>query len=173
MWMLVLGICAIPRRKLKSWRTPFSISISASNFPSMYSPYFWVKSRFGNLELKVWFILYIITVAFYLESLNVVVGKCYIFYNNFLLNHPRTIIIRIEQLVLHSTIYTATICQSHRPNYLHSITTRCLQSVCKNIYSISTVNMEEITHLEGVLYNKDISTKLRVIAWIPKPFQTT
>ena len=96
----VCPVCAIPRRKFKSWRTPFSIAVSASNFPRMYSPYFWVKFRYGNLALKVWFMLYIITVAFYFASINVVDGKCYICYNKSLLNHLRTIIIRIEQLLL-------------------------------------------------------------------------
>ena len=130
--------------------TYFSIFFSASNVPGMYSPYFLVKSRSGNLALKVRFMLYIITVAFYFASLNVVDGKCYICYNKFLLNHPRTIIIRIEQLLLYSTIYTTTICQSHRPNYWQFVTAQCMQSVCKNIYSISTVNREEVRLLERV-----------------------
>ena len=140
----VWPVCAIPSRKLKSWRTPFSIVVSASNFPGMYSPYFLVKSRSGNLVLNVWSMLYIITVAFYLASSNVVDGKCYICYKKFLINHIRTIIIRIEQLLLHSTIYTTIVCQSHRPNYLQSVTTQLMQSVCKKIYSISTLNMEEM-----------------------------
>ena len=94
--------------------------------------------------------LYNITVAFYFASLNVVDGKCYICYKNFLINHLRTIIIRIEQLLLNSTIYTTTVCQSHIPNYLQSVTSQCMQSVFKNIYSISTVNKEDIILLEGV-----------------------
>ena len=94
--------------------------------------------------------LYIITVAFCFARLNVVDGKCYICYKNFLLNHLRTIIIRIEQLLLHSTIYTTTVCQSHRPNYLQSVTARCMQSFFLNIYSISTVNKEEIRLTERV-----------------------
>ena len=142
----------------------------------MYSPYFWVKNRYGNFALKVWFMLYIITVAFHLASLNVVDRKCYIFYKKFLLNHPRTIIIRIEQRLLHLTLYTTIVCQIHRPNYLQSITTQCMQSACKNIYSISKVDKEDIRLLERVYSTKNIyrhCTKLRVISWILKPFQTT
>ena len=100
--------------------------------------------------------LYIITVEFYFTSLNVVDGKCYILYKNLLIKHLRTIIIRIEQLLLHSTIYTTTICQSHKPNYLHSVTAQCMQSVSKNIYSISTVNKEEIILLERVYSTTEI-----------------
>ena len=96
----VCPVCAIPRRNLKSWMTHFSILVIASNFPGMYSPYFLVKSIYGNLALKVWFMLYIITVAFLFASLNVVDGKCYTWYNTFLLNHLRKIIISIEQPLL-------------------------------------------------------------------------
>ena len=135
------------KEKFEVMEDTFSIIVSASNFPGMYSPYFLLNSRSGNLALKVWFMLYIITVSFYFASLNVVDGKCYICYNNFLLNHVRTIIISIEQLLLHSTIYTTTVCESHIPNYLHSVTTQCMQSVCKNIYSISTMNREEIGNI--------------------------
>ena len=108
--------------------------------------------------------LYIITVAFYFTSLNVVDDKCYICYKKFLPNHPRTFIIRIEQLVLHSTMYTTTVCQSHKPNYLHLVTSQCMQSVCKNIYSIYDEQGRNHTSREGVLYNRDISTELRVAA---------
>ena len=100
--------------------------------------------------------LYIITVEFYLARLNVLDGKCYIYYMNFLINHPRTIMIMIEQLLLHSTIYTTTISQSHKPNYLQSVTAQCMQSVCKNIYSISTANREEIRLLERVYSTTEI-----------------
>ena len=94
--------------------------------------------------------LYIISVAFSFASLNVVDDKCYICYKKFLLNHPRKIIIRIEQLVLHSTIYTTIVSQSHRPKYLQSVTAQCMQRFFKNIYLISTVNKEEIRLTERV-----------------------
>ena len=54
----VCPVCVIPMRNLKSWRTPLSIVVIALNFPGMYSPYFWVKSKSGILATSLIYALY-------------------------------------------------------------------------------------------------------------------